>query len=82
MEETINNVIPAEVKYIQWYDEFKSHIDDNSEMPDKMVAMLVRFLEQNNGKLSKRATTKEFKALTEREIEDIENRYREIFTEE
>jgi hypothetical protein len=48
-------------------------------MPDKMVALLVRFLEQNNGVLSKRAREKEFISLTDAEINQIENRFWDIF---
>ena len=51
-------------------------------MPDKMVAFLVRFLEQNEGKLSRRAGAKESVELSENEIENIENQYQEIFLEE
>jgi len=51
-------------------------------MPDKMVAMLIRFLEQNNGTLSKRAQEKEFKDLTSEEIKQIENKYKIIFQKE
>ena len=50
-------------------------------MPDKTVALLVRFLEQNEGHLSKRAKMKEFSALMENEIIQIEKLYREIFFE-
>ena len=38
----------------------KSYLDDVFEMPDKEVALLIRFLDQNNCKLSKRAIEKEF----------------------
>ena len=48
-------------------------------MPDKMVALLVRFLEQNNGKLSKRAREKEFEGLSDQEIAIIEKHFKEIF---
>ena len=48
-------------------------------MPDKMVALVIRFLEQGNGKLSERAKNKEFEALSKEEIEQIESKYREIF---
>lgn len=77
--DTIENIIPAEVTYLAQYDEFKLFVDDDFEMPDKMVALLVRFLDQNNGILSKRAIEKEFGALTEIEINQIEKRYNEIF---
>jgi len=82
VEDTITNVIPGEIKYLQHYDEFKRFIDDQYEMPDKTVAILVRFLEQNRGKLSKRARSKEFKDLNEQEVLDIEIRFSEIFSNE
>jgi hypothetical protein len=41
--------------------------------------MLIRFLEQNNGTLSKRAQEKEFKDLTSEEIKQIEKQYKNIF---
>ncbi|MBN2522842.1 MAG: Fic family protein [Bacteroidales bacterium] len=80
--DTINTIIPHEVKHIERYDEFKRYIDDEFEMPDKMVATLVRFLEQNDGILSRKAKTKEFAELNGNEIKQIENKYREIFLED
>jgi hypothetical protein len=79
---TINRIIPQEVEYLQKYDTLKVWLDDNFEMPDKMVAMLIRFLEQNNGTLSKRAQEKEFKDLTSEEIKQIENKCKIIFQKE
>ena len=49
------------------------------QMPDSMVALLMRFLEQNNGELSKRAREKEFAMLTGDEVKDIEKRYNDLF---
>jgi len=77
--DTINRIIPKEVDYILKYDEFKRFIDDKFEMPDKLVATLVRFLEQNNGTLSKRARTKEFAKLKDKEVEEIESVFKVIF---
>ncbi|MFV2057521.1 MAG: Fic family protein [Thiohalomonadales bacterium] len=82
VQDTIENIIPNEVNYLDRYDEMKRYLDDNLEMPDKTVALLIRFIEKNNGQLSKRAREKEFDALTEEEVRDIENRYQEIFLEE
>lgn len=82
VHDTVKNIIPAEVDYLRKYDEFKRYVDDTYEMPDDMVGLLVRFLEQGIGKLSKRALKKEFSALQETEIKDIENSYHEIFIEE
>ncbi len=81
VEDTIINIIPGEVDYLYKYDEMKRYLDDRYEMPDKMVALLVRFLEQNDGKLSKRARTGEFAALTDEEVNEIENKYDHIFFE-
>lgn len=81
VEDTIKRVIPEEVNYIIQYDKFKKYIDNNFEMPDKMVATLVRFLEQSNGLLSKRVREKEFKTLTEKEAKKIELLYKKIFSE-
>jgi hypothetical protein len=77
--DTINRIIPEEVSYIYKYDEFKRFIDNTFEMPDKLVSMLVRFLEQNGGTLSKRAKFKEFPELKEDEVEKIESTFKEIF---
>lgn len=80
VNETIERLIPEEVAYLQKYDEMKRYLDDVFQMPDNMVAMLVRFLEQNNGELSKRARQKEFVMLTAEEIKDIEKQYNNLFT--
>lgn len=79
VQDTIENIIPSEVNYLTQYDAFKNYLEEEFEMPDKMVAMAVRFLAQNNGQLSKRAREKEFGALKESEIRDMEEKYNEIF---
>ena len=55
------------------------YLDDRFEMPDKTIALLVRFLKQNDGKMSKRAKEKELRTLSADEIIEIEYKYREIF---
>jgi hypothetical protein len=79
VHDTIENIIPIEINYLTNYDEFKRYIDDEFEMPDKLVALLVRFLDQNEGKLSKRAREKEFASLKDSELTVIQNKYIEIF---
>lgn len=76
---TIKEIIPEEVVYLQSYDQMKSWLDDNFEMPDKTVALLIRFLDQNNGVLSKRARNNEFKKLNEQEIQQIEKQFQKMF---
>jgi Fic family protein len=79
VRDTIENIIPAEIQYLGNYDKFKQFLDDQFEMPDKTVALLVRFLHQNNGRLSQRSRQKEFPGLTDFEAKEIEERYAEIF---
>ena len=75
------NVIPNEVEYLKKFDAFKRFIENKFEMPDNMISLLVGFLEQGNGQLSKRARSNEFKELTEDEIGIIEEQFASIFSE-
>jgi len=79
VEETVNKTLPEEVGYLTKYDLLNNFIKNYIDMPDKLVDFLIRFLNRNNGKLSKRARGKEFAALTEVEVQAIENKYDEIF---
>lgn len=79
VEETVNKTLPEEVDYLTKYDLLNDFIKNYIDMPDKLVDLLIRFLNQSNGKLSKRACGKEFAALTEKEVRVIENKYDEIF---
>lgn len=76
---TIYRTIPDEIKYLERYDAFKGWLDDHIPMPDKMVSLLVVFLSQNEGRLSRRALDNEFADLQHEEVELIESKYREIF---
>ena len=80
VQETIEKTIPAEVDYLEKYDLMKDYIDNYFEMPDKLVALLIRFLEQGKGQLSERAKKKEFQELTADEILRIQDKFQEIFT--
>lgn len=79
VEETVNKMLPEEVSYLTRYDLLNNFIKNYIDMPDKLVDLLIRFLNQHNGTLSKRARDKEFNQLTEAEILAIENKYSEIF---
>lgn len=79
VNDTLVNIIPKEVEYLMKFDEFKRYLDHNYEMPDNMVSLLVGFLEQGNGTLSVRSRKKEFSALTQKEVEEIETTFKEIF---
>ena len=79
VEETVNKTLPEEVAYLKKYDILNEFIKNYIDMPDKLVDLLIRFLTQNDGKLSKRASEKEFGKLTDSEIQAIEEKYAEIF---
>lgn len=79
VSETIEHIIPKEVDYLTKYDAFKKIIEDDYEMPDKLIATLVRFLEQGQGVLSKSAIEKDFESLSNYEIQAIQEIYNEIF---
>ena len=79
VNDTIENIIPEEISYLRKYDEFKHFADNDFEMPDKIVADLVRYLEQNNGKLSKIKRENYFPELTDYEVKQIEKRFNVIF---
>jgi Fic family protein len=76
---TINKTIREEVNYLRSFDEMKLWLDNRFQMPDKTIALLIHFLNQNNGKLSKRARVKESESFTTDEIAEIEARYKDCF---
>jgi Fic family protein len=79
VEETIENIIPEELDYLEKYDRLNQQINLISVLPDNKVDLLIKILIQNNGKLSKRKREKEFGELTDREIAQIEESFTEIF---
>jgi Fic family protein len=79
VNDTLVNIIPNEVEYLKKYDGFKQFLDNRYEMPDNMISLIVGFLEQGNGTLSERSRKKEFSALTQKEVEEIETTFKEIF---
>jgi hypothetical protein len=79
VEETVNKTLPEEVSYLTRYDLLNDFIKNYIDMPDRLVDLLFRFLNQSDGTLSKRARDKEFNQLTEAEVKAIENKYDEIF---
>lgn len=79
VEVTVNKTLPEEVDYLAKYGLLNDFVKNYIDIPDKSVDLLIRFLNQNNGKLSKRALGKEFSQLTNTEVEAIEHKYDEVF---
>lgn len=79
VEETVTTTLPEEVQYLERHDKIRTYIAEHFDMPDKDMENLIGFLRQNDGQLSKRARTKEFKALTDDEVAMLEEEYQKIF---
>ncbi len=79
--QTIEHSLPEEIRYLERYDRMKAAINERFDMPDHKADLLIRFLGQNKGVLSKRASEKEFKALLAAERRELEALYAEIFSE-
>jgi hypothetical protein len=75
VERTVDFDLPFETKFLKNYDNFRRHLEDIVDMPDRLSDLLFRFLHQNQGKLSKRARENEFRQMTQTEIERIEEIY-------
>ncbi len=81
VEETVNKTLPEEVNYLTKYDLLNDFIKNYIDMPDKLVDLLIRYLNQNNGKLSKRALKRQFEQLTKDEVRVLDQKYDDIFHE-
>jgi hypothetical protein len=80
VQKTIEHDLPAETDFLRRYDQFRQQVESFLEMPERLVDLLFRFLNQNGGRLSQRAREREFKELTDEEAKRIEAIYREIYT--
>ena len=76
---TIEEDRPNETAFLRRYDQFKARIDAMIDMPERLIDLLFRFLQQNDGRLSDRARNKEFAALTDSEAASIETIYQVVF---
>jgi len=79
--ETVERDLPEEVRFLEAYDRFVVGVHGIVDMPARTVQLLHRFLEQNGGRLSKRARAGEFAALTDDDVGRIERLYRQLFQE-
>ena len=72
IERAVNEVLPEELAFLRYRDDFHRQATEIVDMPSKTIDMLLGFLRQNRGRLSKRAREREFKALTEAEVARVE----------
>lgn len=76
---TIEEDLPNEADFLRRYDRFTARLQAIADMPDRTADLLFRFLRQNGGRLSGRARTHEFDALTDEEVDRVERLYAESF---
>lgn len=76
---TVEHDLPKEIDYIRRHDEAMTRIMDRIEMPDRLAQNLIMFIRQNSGTLSKRKREKEFSALTDEEVQELENIIQDVF---
>lgn len=79
VEQTVERDLPREADFLRRYDQFRDQIQTLIDMPDTMVDLLFRFLQQNDGRLSARARSHEFAALTDDEAERTAALYAKAF---
>jgi len=72
---TIDIDLPREALFLKRHDLWHAEVTGIIEMPERTIDLLFRFLQQNNGKLSKRARNNEFAALRSEEVVAIEEIY-------
>jgi hypothetical protein len=75
VEQAIEHDLPGEVAHLQAYDRFARAVESIVDMPNQQIDLLWHFLRQGKGVLSKRARTNEFAALTEVEVNEIQELY-------
>jgi hypothetical protein len=79
VEQTINTELVAEILFIRNYDAAREAIRDVIDLPDRKLDQIIKFLHQNNGRLSK-AKRRVFEELDDEEIQRIEEEYQRAFT--
>ncbi len=81
IERTVEEDLPREIRFLIAFDRFAAGVKDMADMPDRRVEQLRGFLEQNDGRLSARARSREFAAMTDDEATRVERLYAESFGE-
>lgn len=78
VRQTIDQELPRETDFLERFDQFCEQVFDIVDMPNRTVELLFRFLNQNEGRLSKRARQREFAALDDAEVARIERIFQAI----
>jgi hypothetical protein len=79
VEETVEQDLGREVAYLEAHDRFCAGVADVVDMPARTIELLLRFMRQSGGLLSKRARTREFARLSDAEVARLERLYATCF---
>jgi hypothetical protein len=82
VRKTIEEDLPNEASFLKNFDRFRAGVAAMVDMPERTLNNLFHFLQQNGGRLSKRAKENEFAMLTRDEVEKIEALYGATFGSE
>jgi len=73
IRQTVEQELPAELKYLEKYDEVRRKMSEVVELPNRVADLFVVLCRQNHGKLSARKRKlEEFAPLTDEEIAELE----------
>jgi hypothetical protein len=79
VEQVIEHDMPEEIRFLEAFDAFSERVQQIVDMPMAQVELLRGFLAQNDGRLSQRALSGEFAALSTDEAAEIERAFRLTF---
>ena len=79
VEETIMQIIPEELEYLEKYDRMTNYLNERFSLPNTKVDLLIKLLYQNSGKLSRNKRQKEFDDFTDEEVLWIEENFQTFF---
>lgn len=79
---TIEQDLPQEASYLRRFDAARSAVMNRVEMPDRLAESFILFVRQNDGALSKKRREREFEALTDEEVEALEDIVNDAFADE
>lgn len=77
---TVEHDLPREIEYLRRHDQAARSIMETVEMPDQTAEKLLMFIRQNKGSLPGNRRRQEFRKLTDREVDMIENIVNEAFS--
>lgn len=79
VQQTVERDLPEEAAFLRRYDRFRAAVGQLVDMPERLSDLLFRFLHQNGGRLSRRRRKREFAALRDDEVAQMETLYHEAF---